>query len=52
MYNKFEKEVIDVNITYIDRFVEAYANYDFEGMKKTSEELIGAVIEISQNFTG
>lgn len=52
LYKTFEKQVIEVTIIYIDKFVQAYENHDFEEMSKTHDELIEAVIVISQKFTG
>lgn len=51
LYENFEQKVIDVNLALIDRFVEACAQYDFDEMNKVHDEIIEAVIEISEKFT-
>lgn len=52
IYKNFEKQVIDANIVYIDKFLDAFANNDFEGMNKIHDDLIETVIAISEKFAG
>lgn len=51
LYQNFEQKVIDANMALIDRFVEACAQYDFDEMNRVHDEIIEAVIEISEKFT-
>lgn len=51
LYTKFEEQVMNANVACIDRFVDAFASYDIEEMNRIQEEMIEAVIEISEKYT-
>lgn len=50
IYHNFEQQVIDINKNYIERFLDAFANYDFAEMERVSNEVVEAVLEASDKF--
>lgn len=51
LYYNFEREVISVIMTFYYRFVEAFKNYEFEGMEIINDEFIETVIDKVQKLT-
>lgn len=50
IYQTFEQKVIDINKDYIEKFLEAFSNFDFTEMERISNDVVDAVIDASQKF--